>query len=111
MSYKTEVLTFNDPKFYSNACQFATWAEADAYGTDLSNRWTMVEKMQVIESSEPVNYVWQNGKLARVPSPPRRHRVEGCPSCAADGTEGPSHDASERCESGKYPHCSCDLCF
>lgn len=23
----------------------------------------------------------------------------------------PSHKASERCESGKRPHCTCDTCF
>jgi hypothetical protein len=23
----------------------------------------------------------------------------------------PPHDASVRCESGKRPHCSCDVCF
>ena len=23
----------------------------------------------------------------------------------------PSHKASPRCESGRYPHCSCDRCF
>lgn len=24
---------------------------------------------------------------------------------------GPKHKASERCESGKRPHCTCDTCF
>jgi hypothetical protein len=24
---------------------------------------------------------------------------------------GPGHKASDRCRSGKYPHCSCDTCF
>lgn len=24
---------------------------------------------------------------------------------------GPSHRASDRCESGKRPHCTCDTCF
>ena len=23
----------------------------------------------------------------------------------------PSHTPSERCESGKHPHCTCDVCF
>ena len=23
----------------------------------------------------------------------------------------PSHTASERCESGKHPHCTCDVCY
>lgn len=41
----------------------------------------------------------------------RRRRVDGCATCARDGRHGPSHDASERCESGGHPHCSCDTCF
>lgn len=24
---------------------------------------------------------------------------------------GPRHDASPRCQSGGYPHCTCDTCF
>jgi len=38
---------------------------------------------------------------------------EGCPTCAelARGSFGPSHDPSPRCESGKRPHCTCDVCF
>jgi hypothetical protein len=38
---------------------------------------------------------------------------KGCPACAelARGSFGPSHDPSPRCESGKRPHCTCDVCF
>jgi hypothetical protein len=38
---------------------------------------------------------------------------EGCPTCAelARGSFGPFHDPSPRCESGKRPHCTCDICF
>lgn len=38
---------------------------------------------------------------------------EGCETCAelARGSFGPSHDPSPRCESGKRPHCTCDICF
>lgn len=38
---------------------------------------------------------------------------QGCPTCAelARGSFGPSHDPSPRCESGKRPHCTCDICF
>jgi hypothetical protein len=38
---------------------------------------------------------------------------EGCPTCAelARGSFGPSHEPSPRCESGKRPHCTCDICF
>jgi len=50
------------------------------------------------------------------PTPPRRRRIvleEGCQTCAeiAQGGFGPSHDPSPRCESGKRPHCVCDVCF
>lgn len=41
-----------------------------------------------------------------------------CPSCkefytAAKPTSvfAPNHKPSDRCESGKHPHCSCDTCF
>jgi|DEB0MinimDraft_6_1074348.scaffolds.fasta_scaffold02773_15 hypothetical protein len=41
--------------------------------------------------------------------------VAGCPSCDArkDGTDphGPAHEASDRCESHRRPHCSCDRCY
>lgn len=47
---------------------------------------------------------------------PVRKRIvmeEGCATCAelARGSFGPSHDPSPRCESGKRPHCTCDICF
>jgi hypothetical protein len=43
----------------------------------------------------------------------RRQKVNNCPYCKAEGMNffHPPHDASERCESGKRNHCSCDLCF
>ncbi len=48
----------------------------------------------------------------------RRHKlVPGeCKSCDREREEGavwahPSHDASPRCESGKRPHCTCDMCW
>lgn len=47
----------------------------------------------------------------------RRHKLEfgQCAYCDREREAGvsfhPSHDASERCESGKHPHCTCDTCF
>lgn len=32
-------------------------------------------------------------------------------ACGLCGKGGPSHNASPRCESGGYPHCSCSECF
>lgn len=49
-------------------------------------------------------------------TPKRRQLPEGeCAYCDRERTAGnnffPSHDASDRCESGKHPHCTCDTCF
>ena len=50
----------------------------------------------------------------RPANPPARRRiVEGCDYCARYAHESmvPPHDASRRCESGGYSHCSCGRCF
>jgi hypothetical protein len=57
---------------------------------------------------------WQ---LASPDEAPARRRIvmeQGCPTCAELATTshwGPYHDSSPRCESGKRPHCTCDICF
>lgn len=56
MSYKMEVRTVNDPKFYGNACAFATEDEALRAGDELMGRWLLVVKYRAVESDEPVNY-------------------------------------------------------
>lgn len=40
-------------------------------------------------------------------------RKNDCAYCAEHGDESmmPPHDASANCESGKRPHCTCDICF
>lgn len=49
--------------------------------------------------------------------PAHRHQLPPgeCAYCdrerAAGNTFFPSHDASEGCQSGKHPHCTCDTCF
>ncbi len=48
---------------------------------------------------------------------PRRRRLSTVGECAYCDAERngsgfhPSHDASDRCESGKHNHCTCDTCF
>lgn len=48
---------------------------------------------------------------------PRRHKLPPgeCPSCERERAAGtdfhPPHDASPRCQSGGWAHCSCDICF
>lgn len=47
----------------------------------------------------------------------RQHKLEPgqCAYCDREREDGndwhPSHDASQNCQSGKHPHCSCDTCF
>ena len=61
-SFKGEVIADDSGKWVSNGLRFATYAEADCYVVDLSIRWTLVRECRVVESDEPVNYVWRNGK-------------------------------------------------
>lgn len=59
----------------------------------------------------------ENDRLRKLIARRRRHKLEPgqCAYCdrerAANNDFHPSHDASERCESGKHSHCSCDACF
>lgn len=47
----------------------------------------------------------------------RRHKLPPgeCKYCDRERDAGstfhPPHDASQRCESGKHSHCTCDTCF
>lgn len=35
----------------------------------------------------------------------------GCDAQRAGDVHSPRHNASPRCESGSYPHCTCDACW
>lgn len=56
MSYKPEVKTDNDGKWYDNNLAFATYEEALFSAKDLTNRWLLVIDYRVVESEQPVNY-------------------------------------------------------
>lgn len=49
------------------------------------------------------------------PPPPHIYRLPPgeCAYCDAHRNDSmmPPHTPSERCESGKHPHCTCDTCF
>ena len=62
MSWKPEVIADRGGKWTGNACRFATRAEADAYVTDLMMRWTAVSGWRSVESDDPVNYTWVDGR-------------------------------------------------
>lgn len=56
MSWKPEVRTGSDPKFYDNSLAFATREEAERSATDLMRRWFLVVDCRAVESDQPVNY-------------------------------------------------------
>jgi len=56
MSFKPEVRTGTDPKFYDNNLAFATREEAERSATDLMRRWFAVVECRAVESDQPVNY-------------------------------------------------------
>lgn len=60
MSWKMEVLV--QGKWSSNACVYETQDEAKAAGAELLSRWMVPEDYRAVESSEPVNYKFENGK-------------------------------------------------
>ena len=66
MSFKCEVLTANDPKWYANALRFETEAEADRYGLDLILRWTGSRDYRAATSDDDVNYKFTDDGLERV---------------------------------------------
>lgn len=68
MSYKPEVRTGNDPKFYGNALAFATREEAEANVGELMMRWFAVVETRVVESDQPVTHAWVDGKLVSLQS-------------------------------------------
>lgn len=66
MSFKPEVIADSSGKWSGNALRFATHAEAEAYVKDLFYRWSLVTDTRVIESEEPVNYSWSDGRLTSI---------------------------------------------
>jgi hypothetical protein len=69
MSWKPEVIADNSGKWCGNALRFATKEEAEANVRDLSYRWLLVRDTRVVESDEPVNYRWIDGRLVAVDAP------------------------------------------
>ncbi len=65
-SWKAEVQTTGDPKFYANAIRLATRKEAEIYASDLSARWLAVADWRVVESDDPPNYAIKDGALVRL---------------------------------------------
>ena len=66
MSFKPEVIADSSGKFCGNGLAFATREEAEANARDLASRWMLVTDFRVVESDQPVNYRWVNGRLEDV---------------------------------------------
>jgi hypothetical protein len=65
MSFKPEVIADSSGKWTGNALRFATREEAEAQVLDLMMRWTSVHDTRVVESDDPVNYRYVDGRLER----------------------------------------------
>ena len=66
MSYAPEVVADSSGKFVGNSLRFATAVEAERNVKDLEQRWILVTDTRVVESPDPVNYAYVNGKLESV---------------------------------------------
>jgi len=63
MSWKPEVQTGSDPKWYGNALRFETREEAEQNVHDLMMRWLAVRETRVVEVDEPVTHTYHNRQL------------------------------------------------
>ena len=66
-SFKPEVRTGKDPKWYDNSVRFATEAEALLSAQDLMNRWLLVVECRAVESDDPVNAQIVDGVFTMLP--------------------------------------------
>ena len=60
MSWAPEAIT-DSGQWAGNRLRFATKEEAETYAAELP----LVRNTRVVESSDPVNYRWENGRLVR----------------------------------------------
>jgi len=63
VSFGVEVIADASAQWTGNDVRFATYEEAFAYGRDLSQRWTLVTDMRVVEYGSTVNRRWVSNKL------------------------------------------------
>lgn len=66
MSYAPQVIADRSGKFCGNMLRFATEAEAQANVKDLKRRWMLVTETRVVESEDPVNAAWVDGRVVDV---------------------------------------------
>jgi hypothetical protein len=66
MSWKPEVIADSSGKWAGNALRFATREEAEANVRDLMMRWFAVRETRVVESDDPANYRYVDGRLEEI---------------------------------------------
>ena len=66
MSFKPEVIADSSGQWCGNALRFATREEAEANVQNLMMRWFAVRETRVVESDDPVNYRWEEGRLVEI---------------------------------------------
>lgn len=66
MSWKPEVIADSSGEWCGNALRFATREEAEDNARELMSRWFAVRETRAVESSDPVNYAWVDGRLQEV---------------------------------------------
>jgi hypothetical protein len=66
MSYAPQVVADSSGNWAGNSLRFATREEALESVLGLSQRWTLVTDTRVVESTDPVNYRWIDGRLVPV---------------------------------------------
>lgn len=68
-SFAPQVKTGEASEWAGNALRFATREEAEQNVRDLMRRWLLVTDTRVVETDDPVNYKWVDGKLEEVIDP------------------------------------------
>lgn len=64
MNWKPEVKV--NGQWSQNALVFATQIEAAASAIDLYSRWTLTTDHRAVETNDPVNYKWVDGRLVEI---------------------------------------------
>src|ERR1700737_1935635 len=68
MSFKPEVIADSSSKWCGNALCFATREEAETNVRDLMMRWFALRETRVVESDDPVNIRYVDGRLESLTS-------------------------------------------
>ena len=68
MSFKPDVIADTSGEWCGNALCFATREEAEANVQDLMMRWFAVRETRVVQSDDPVNYRYGDGRLESLTS-------------------------------------------